>query len=89
MEAVGGDFYDVINLGNGKLGVAMGDVSGHGVPAALFMSLTATLLRAEAKRSDSPGDVLRAVNSQLLETSDSGMFVTVLYGILDSSANSL
>ena len=88
MEAVGGDFYDVINLGNGKLGVAMGDVSGHGVPAALFMSLTATLLRAEAKRSDSPGDVLRAVNSQLLETSDSGMFVTVLYGILDSSANS-
>jgi serine phosphatase RsbU (regulator of sigma subunit) len=88
MEAVGGDFYDVIDLGNGKLGVAMGDVSGHGVPAALFMSLTAALLRAEAKRSSSPGDVLRAVNSQLLETSDSGMFVTVLYGILDSSAKS-
>jgi sigma-B regulation protein RsbU (phosphoserine phosphatase) len=88
MEAVGGDFYDVIDLGNGKLGVAMGDVSGHGVPAALFMSLTATLLRAEAKRTSSPGDVLRAVNNQLLETSDSGMFVTVLYGILDSSANS-
>ncbi len=88
MEAVGGDFYDVIRLGDGKLGVAVGDVSGHGVPAALFMSLTATMLRAEAKRSDSPGDVLRAVNSQLLETSDSVMFVTVLYGILDSSANS-
>jgi sigma-B regulation protein RsbU (phosphoserine phosphatase) len=86
MEAVGGDFYDVIELGNGKVGIAVGDVSGHGVPAALFMSLTATLLRAEAKRSDSPGDVLRAVNSQLLETSDSGMFVTLLYGILDSSA---
>ena len=88
MEAVGGDFYDVIELGNGKLGIAVGDVSGHGVPAALFMSLTATMLRAEAKRSDSPGDVLRAVNNQLLETSDSVMFVTVLYGILDSSANS-
>ena len=86
MEAVGGDFYDVIELGNSKLGVAVGDVSGHGVPAALFMSLTATMLRAEAKRSDSPGDVLRAVNSQLLETSDSGMFVTLLYGILDSAA---
>ncbi len=85
MEAVGGDFYDVIELGNGKLGVAMGDVSGHGVPAALFMSLTATLLKAEAKRSDSPGDVLRAVNSQILETSDSGMFVTLLYGILDGT----
>ena len=86
MEAVGGDFYDVIRLDSGKLGVAVGDVSGHGVPAALFMSLTATMLRAEAKRSDSPGDVLRAVNSQLLETSDSGMFVTILYGILDSAA---
>jgi hypothetical protein len=87
MEAVGGDFYDVIELGNGKYGVALGDVSGHGVPAALFMALTATLLRAEAKRSGSPGDVLRAVNGQLLETSDSGMFVTVLYGILDSTSN--
>ena len=86
MEAVGGDFYDVIKLDSGKLGVAVGDVSGHGVPAALFMSLTATMLRAEAKRSDSPGDVLRAVNSQLIETSDSGMFVTILYGILDSAA---
>jgi len=86
MEAVGGDFYDVIKLDSGKLGVAVGDVSGHGVPAALFMSLTATMLRAEAKRSDSPGDVLRAVNSQLIETSDSGMFVTILYGILDSAS---
>ena len=88
MEAVGGDFYDVIELGNGRLGVSVGDVSGHGVPAALFMSLTATMLRAEAKRFDSPGDVLRAVNSQLLDASDSGMFVTVLYGILDRSKKS-
>ena len=88
MEAVGGDFYDVIELGNGKLGIAVGDVSGHGVPAALFMSLTATMLRAEAKRLDSPGDVLRAVNGQLLDASDSGMFVTVLYGILDRSKKS-
>ena len=88
MEAVGGDFYDVIALGSGKFGVAVGDVSGHGVPAALFMSLTATMLRAEAKRSESPGEVLRAINHQLLETSDYGMFVTVLYGVLDSSARS-
>ena len=88
MEAVGGDFYDVIELGNGKLGVAVGDVSGHGVPAALFMSLTATLLRAEAVRSDSPAEVLQAVNRQLLATSDSGLFITVIYGILDSSSRS-
>ena len=87
MEAVGGDFYDAIDLGDGKIGIAVGDVSGHGVPAALFMSLTATLLRAEAKRSDSPGDVLRAINDQLLETSESVMFVTLLYGILDGSTH--
>jgi len=88
MEAVGGDFYDVIELGNGKLGVAIGDVSGHGVPAALYMSLTATLLRAEAMRSESPREVLQAVNRQLLATSDSGLFITVIYGILDSSSRS-
>ena len=88
MEAVGGDFYDVMNLGKGKLGVAVGDVSGHGVPAALFMSLTATLLRVEAMRSESPREVLQTVNRQLLATSDSGLFVTVLYGILDRNTRS-
>lgn len=88
MEAVGGDFYDVIELGNGKLGVAIGDVSGHGVPAALYMSLSATLLRAEAMRSESPREVLQAVNRHLLATSDSGLFITVIYGILDSSSRS-
>ncbi len=88
MRAVGGDFYDVLALGDDSLGVAVGDVAGHGVPAALFMALTATLLRAEAKRTSAPGQVLHAVNQRLLEMSDSGMFTTVLYGVLEPSDQS-
>jgi sigma-B regulation protein RsbU (phosphoserine phosphatase) len=83
MMAVGGDFYDFILLDDGMLGIAVGDVSGHGVPAALFMALTVTLLRAEACHDCSPVHALRAVNRQLLSLNSEGMFVTVLYGVLD------
>jgi serine phosphatase RsbU (regulator of sigma subunit) len=89
MRAVGGDFYDFISLGEDRLGIAVGDVSDHGVPAALFMSLTVTLLRAEAKRSVSPREVLSRVNQQLLEMNETGMFVTILYGVLDLRTNDL
>jgi sigma-B regulation protein RsbU (phosphoserine phosphatase) len=80
---VGGDFYDFISLDDRRLGIAIGDVSGHGVPAALFMALTVTLLPAEACRDCSPSEVLRAVNHQLLNVNSEGLFVTVLYGVLD------
>jgi phosphoserine phosphatase RsbU/P len=83
MSAVGGDFYDFIELGEGKIGIAVGDVSDHGVPAALFMAMTATMLRSEAGRTSSPSEVLRQVNRQLLRTNATGMFVTILYGVLD------
>jgi len=62
MRAVGGDFYDFIPLGGGRMGIAVGDVSDHGVPAALFMSMTVTLLRAEAVRDVTPREVLLNVN---------------------------
>lgn len=83
MTSVGGDFFDFIPLGDGQLGLAVGDVSGHGVPAAIFMALTFSLLRAEASRARSPREALQAVNRHLLDLNDSGMFVTVLYGILN------
>ena len=83
-RAVGGDLYDFIALGKGKLGVAVGDVSDKGVPAAIFMALTRSLLRAEATRAASPRKVLERVNRLLLEMNDEGMFVTLLYGVLDS-----
>jgi serine phosphatase RsbU (regulator of sigma subunit) len=88
MAAVGGDFYDFIPLSHNRLGVAVGDVSGHGVPAALFMALTVSLLRAEACRECSPAEALRAVNRQLIRLNSEGMFVTVLYGVLDRASGS-
>jgi serine phosphatase RsbU (regulator of sigma subunit) len=79
---IGGDFYDVIPLGGDRLGLVVGDVSGKGVPAALFMALTCSLLRAEATRSASPEQALRAVNRHLLTHNTHSMFVTVLFGIV-------
>jgi sigma-B regulation protein RsbU (phosphoserine phosphatase) len=83
-RSVGGDLYDFIPLGKDKLGVAIGDVSDKGVPAAIFMALTCSLLRAEATRAASPRKVLERVNRLLLDMNDEGMFVTLLYGVLDS-----
>ncbi len=89
MSAVGGDFFDVFPLDDNTLAVAVGDVSDHGVPASLFMVMTVTLLRAESRRLGSPGEVLGSVNQHLLEMNETGMFVTVLYGILDCTAHEL
>jgi serine phosphatase RsbU (regulator of sigma subunit) len=83
MTSVGGDFFDFIVLDDERVGLVMGDVSDHGVPAAIFMALTYSLLRVEARRHASPGDVLRVVNHQLQDMNDSGMFVTILYGVLN------
>jgi anti-sigma regulatory factor (Ser/Thr protein kinase) len=82
MSAVGGDFYDFINLGDGKIGIAIGDVSDHGVPAALFMAITTTLLRSEASRERSPAEVLRRLESFALDT-EGARLATVAYAILD------
>jgi sigma-B regulation protein RsbU (phosphoserine phosphatase) len=80
---VGGDFYDLFPLSPNRLGVVIGDVSGKGMPAALFMALVSSLLRAEAQRSDTtPEQALRIVNSHLLSRDARSMFVTVLYGVL-------
>jgi serine phosphatase RsbU (regulator of sigma subunit) len=86
MAAVGGDFYDIIKLDDGRLAIVIGDVSDHGVPAALFMALTVTLLRAELRRGTAPLEVLQRVNRHMLEMNETGMFVTALLGILDPEA---
>jgi sigma-B regulation protein RsbU (phosphoserine phosphatase) len=82
-RAIGGDFYDWLPMNHGQLGVIAGDVSDKGTPAALYMALTYSLLRAEARRRRAPGGALRAVNRLLLEMSVASMYVTILYGILD------
>jgi phosphoserine phosphatase RsbU/P len=81
---VGGDFYDIFSVGEGRWGIVVGDVCDKGVPAALFMMLTYSLMRAEAPRAGSPREALLAVNRQLLDLNPSGMFVTLLYGVLDA-----
>ncbi|MBL8076437.1 MAG: GAF domain-containing protein [Anaerolineales bacterium] len=80
---VGGDFYDVIELPNGKLGLFIADVADKGMPAALFMALTRTLIRAAVNETNSPSEVLSRVNEQLLPDTQQGMFVTAIYGELD------
>jgi serine phosphatase RsbU (regulator of sigma subunit) len=84
---VGGDFYDVIQLDGERFGVAIADVSDKGLPAALYMALTRSLLRAEARRQPSPLAVLSNVNQLLLELGDGESFVTVFYGVVDRASN--
>ncbi len=84
-RAVGGDFYDFIEMHDGRIGIAVGDVTDKGVPAALVMARTHSVLRAEASRSDSPGEILARANALLEPEMPARMFVTCLFAILDPS----
>jgi serine phosphatase RsbU (regulator of sigma subunit)/ketosteroid isomerase-like protein len=88
-RAVGGDFYDFLELPNKRLGLVVGDATGHGVPAALVMSTTCGMLRAVALTVDSPGEVLARVNEALSARIPPSMFVTCFYAILDLKSGSL
>lgn len=80
---VGGDFYDVFELPDRKLGLFIADVADKGVPAALFMALTRTLVRAAVIDSDSPAEAMSRVNDLLIPDTRQGMFVTAVYAVLD------
>ncbi len=82
-RAVGGDFFDFVVIDKKHIGLAIADVTDKGVPAAIFMALTRSLLRAEALRSTDPGKVLRRVNRVLLDMNTADMFVTMVYGVLN------
>ena len=84
-RAVGGDYYDFIPINRHRFGLVIGDACDKGIPAALFINLTNSLVHVEAPRNASPEATLQLVNHHLLEMSHSGMFVTLLYGILDVS----
>ncbi len=86
---VGGDFYDFLTLEDGRLGLVVGDVTDKGVPAALVMATTRTMLRAAAQRLLSPGEVLQRVNDVLVQDIPPNMFVTCLYAILDPESGRL
>jgi phosphoserine phosphatase RsbU/P len=85
---VGGDFYDVFELPGRKIGLLIADVSDKGIPAALFMALTRTVIRASVHDSDSPASVMKRVNEIIFRDNRESMFVTAIYGVLslDSGA---
>jgi sigma-B regulation protein RsbU (phosphoserine phosphatase) len=86
---VSGDFFDYFLLDDDRLGFVIGDVSGKGVPAAIFMAVCRTLLRATALQGLPPQECLRYVNRILTRQSNGEVFVTMLYGILDLRDGSL
>jgi serine phosphatase RsbU (regulator of sigma subunit)/anti-sigma regulatory factor (Ser/Thr protein kinase) len=83
---VGGDFYDFLELPDGQVGVVIGDVTDKGVPAALVMAATRSVLRASAQRIVSPGHVLERVNELMCPDMPPKMFVTCLYGVIDTAS---
>jgi serine phosphatase RsbU (regulator of sigma subunit)/anti-sigma regulatory factor (Ser/Thr protein kinase) len=86
---VGGDFYDFIPLSDGRMVIVIGDVTDKGVPAAMVMATTRTMLRSAAMDTDSPGIVLQIVNERLCREIPPKMFVTCLYAILDPDTGRL
>lgn len=80
---VGGDFYDFFLIDEAHLALVIADVSGKGLPAALFMAMAKTLIKASARSGQSPADILGRANAQLAADNDQCMFVTAFLGILD------
>jgi PAS domain S-box-containing protein len=86
---VGGDFYDTFELEDGRLGLVVGDVTDKGIPAALVMATTRTMLRVSAQRLFPPAEVLKRANEELVADIPPNMFITCLYAILDTESGRL
>jgi phosphoserine phosphatase RsbU/P len=86
---VGGDFYDIFELPDKRIGLVIADVSDKGMPAALYMTVTRTLIRATVLDIESPAKVLAHVNDLMLMNNENGMFVTAVYAILDPMTGNL
>jgi sigma-B regulation protein RsbU (phosphoserine phosphatase) len=88
-QQVGGDFYDVFALAGQRVGVAMADVSGKGVPASLLMAICQTNLRHFSRLHDSPAEVLRCVSREMAGEIPEKMFITIVYAVIDTEANTI
>jgi len=82
-KEVGGDFYDYYFVDEDRLAFVIGDVSGKGIPAAIYMAVSRTLLKAIAHQVAHPGEVLRKLNTLLIPESEEATFVTMFYGVLN------
>jgi len=86
---VGGDLYDFLPLRDGKFGIVVADVSGKGVPASLYMTLTKGLLDSISEEKTDPGEILREVNRHLYDVCRRKMFVTLFLGVIDPATRTL
>ena len=89
IKEVGGDLYDWIEFGNGQLAVCVGDVSGKGVPAALYMAKAMSEFRRDTKAGVTPADVNLSLNDHLARSGTAGMFLTFFYGVIDTLSKKL
>jgi serine phosphatase RsbU (regulator of sigma subunit) len=83
---VSGDFYDIIELGDGRFGLTIGDITGHGLEAAILMGMAKKAISIYARQNDCPRAVLIAANADLSRDLDDSTFITVSYGILDTKS---
>ncbi len=88
-EEVGGDYFDYIPLSDGRLGVAVGDVSGKGMPAAIYMTLTKGVIQSQAEETLSPGSVLTKINSLIYQSIERKAFVSMFYAVLNPKNKTL
>jgi len=88
-QEIGGDFYDYIPISRGSWGLVIADVSGKGMPAAIFMGLSRTIVRASATDNPSPAAAIKQANELICRDSTSGMFVTLFYAILNAKERKL
>ncbi len=82
-KEVGGDYYDFSVPAENKLGLVIGDVSGKGVPASIYMTLAKGIFQSYAESSSSPKEVLSSMNNSLIKHLEKGVFITMIYGVLD------
>jgi serine phosphatase RsbU (regulator of sigma subunit) len=88
-EEVGGDYYDIVELGQGMTGVLVADVSGKGVPAALITALFSSMLHAQAEKTTDPFETVMNINTQIRKRITRGMFVTAFYGVINPAENTV
>ncbi|MEM8549601.1 MAG: GAF domain-containing SpoIIE family protein phosphatase [Verrucomicrobiota bacterium] len=88
-QKIGGDLYNVIKLDESRVGVAIADVSGKGVPASLLMTICQTNLRHFAQAYMQPAEVLRAINREMAGEIRQDMFITIIYAVIDTANNTL
>jgi serine phosphatase RsbU (regulator of sigma subunit)/putative methionine-R-sulfoxide reductase with GAF domain len=88
-RSVGGDFYDIFRVEKNRYALVIADVSDKGMPAALYMTVTRTLIRANARSTHSPAHLLEQVNNMLMVDAQNGMYVTAIYALLDVETGKL